>query len=179
MNVDYSPDAAFSSNMKSRRELLGWNQARLLKELHALGFDNFHQTTLSRIENATQAPRLGEAVAIAEALGLKVSELLVPDDKFDAFLNFITEVDTAARDFDSALAALIRFEMSQAHLSRLMEDPSELLKLVSEDPRFSSVDTERLMREKIAEAQALINANVIQEYENTKQGIQIEPTDGS
>lgn len=64
-----------------RREEKGLSQAELVKRLRDSGWSNVHQTTISRIEKGERPVRLGEARAIAEALGVELTQLLLtPDD---------------------------------------------------------------------------------------------------
>ncbi|MGO3392601.1 helix-turn-helix domain-containing protein [Glutamicibacter arilaitensis] len=86
----------FIRNMKRIREAQGLSQgqfaARMTKEF---GWDGFHQTTISRIEKGERPVRLGEAAGIAEALGVEVWKMLLPDDASKQLANLESSIHTA------------------------------------------------------------------------------------
>lgn len=72
-------EANFVANMKRLRESHGWSQGELAKRMKVAGWDKFHQTTISRIEQGVQPVRLGEARGIADALGATVDQMVLDD----------------------------------------------------------------------------------------------------
>lgn len=71
-------EARFAENMRRRREVNGWSQGELARRMREAGWDAFHQTTISRVENGERPVRLGEARAIAQVLGTGLTMLLQP-----------------------------------------------------------------------------------------------------
>lgn len=72
-------EANFVANMKRLRADRGWSQGELAKRMKVAGWDKFHQTTISRIEQGVQPVRLGEARGIADALGTTVDQMVLGD----------------------------------------------------------------------------------------------------
>ena len=102
----------FRTNLRRFREVQGLTQADLAASLKAEGLA-FHQQTIQKIERGERQPRLAEAVAIAEALGVELDELLIsPDINNLALLQ--THVDDAKHELWKAIA---RYENSQAVLA--------------------------------------------------------------
>ena len=69
----------FIANMVRLRKARGWSQGELAARMNAAGWDKFHQTTVSRMENGSQPIRLGEARGIADVLGTKVDQMVLGD----------------------------------------------------------------------------------------------------
>lgn len=88
----------FIRNMKRVREVQGLSQgqfaARMTKEF---GWEGFHQTTISRIEKGERPVRLGEAAGIAEALGVEVWQMLLPDDASKQLANLESSIHAARK----------------------------------------------------------------------------------
>ena len=60
----------FGNNVKKTRQLQGITQAELAK------FANVQPSYVSQVENARRLPRIDIAIALAEALGVRVDTLL-------------------------------------------------------------------------------------------------------
>lgn len=67
-------------NVKGMRERLGLTQGDLAKRMNALGWANFHPTTVSRIEKGDRPVRVSEAHALAEALETDMGHMFDSDD---------------------------------------------------------------------------------------------------
>lgn len=65
----------FAENVRFYREKMGWSQTEFANRLQRAGLENFHQTTVSRLEKGERPIRLGEARVIAAVLGQPVSDL--------------------------------------------------------------------------------------------------------
>ena len=72
-------DGRFAQRMQQIREGRGISQSALVDKLRDNGWSKVHQTTVSRIEKGERPVRLGEARAIAAALGVPLSRLVEPD----------------------------------------------------------------------------------------------------
>lgn len=79
MTAPEEDDGRFAERMQQIRERLGISQSALVGRLRDNGWSKVHQTTLSRIEKGERPVRLGEARAIAAALGVPLSRLVEPD----------------------------------------------------------------------------------------------------
>ncbi|MDR6439082.1 transcriptional regulator with XRE-family HTH domain [Paenarthrobacter nicotinovorans] len=69
-------EECFRENMRALRERKGWSQGELSRRLIEGGWPIFHQTTISRIESGDRPIKLGEARAIARALGSNVATMV-------------------------------------------------------------------------------------------------------
>ncbi|WP_261624960.1 helix-turn-helix transcriptional regulator [Nesterenkonia marinintestina] len=67
-------DHNIARSIKSRRDVLGWSQKKLADELKAGGL-RIHQQAVNNIENGHRAVKVGEAVVIAEVLGVTFEDL--------------------------------------------------------------------------------------------------------
>lgn len=79
MNQFEIEELQFRTDMQRRRTKLGMSQGELARRIQHLGLTEFHQTTVSRIEKGTRPVRLGEAHAIAKALGTS-PEIMIRDE---------------------------------------------------------------------------------------------------
>ena len=79
MSSPEEDDGRFAERMQQIRERLGISQGALVGRLRDNGWTKVHQTTVSRIEKGERPVRLGEARAIAAALGVPLSRLVEPD----------------------------------------------------------------------------------------------------
>lgn len=59
-------DELFGFGVKDRREQLGWSMTELATRLRKKGLDNFHPTTIGRMERGERPIRLSEAQAVVE-----------------------------------------------------------------------------------------------------------------
>ena len=71
------PDAVFAQCLRAAREAAGLTQQQLAGHLTRLGY-SMRQTTISKIEAGQRPVWLGEAVALADAVGASLAELVVP-----------------------------------------------------------------------------------------------------
>lgn len=117
MNEKPSPlgsddESWFIENMKTLRERKGWSQGELARNVAALGWDSFHQTTISRIEKGERPVRLAEARGIAAALEASVAQMTSPPSGQVAHLYELqrqsAEVARAAADLHKAAKAYER-----------------------------------------------------------------------
>ena len=78
-------DLALAGRVAERRRAKGWSQADLVRRARAVGLDNFHQTTISRIEAGARPMTFGEAITLARLLNLDLSDPDAPAaDQFQA-----------------------------------------------------------------------------------------------
>lgn len=68
-------DRIFAANMARLRTTFGISQAELVTRLQELGWKSVYQTTISRIEKGERPVRIGEARAIARALGVDLAQM--------------------------------------------------------------------------------------------------------
>lgn len=101
-----------AGNIRVIREHKGISQAVIAEEMRAREWD-WHQTTVGRVENGTQALRVGEAVDLAGILGVTVARLLMPGEEAaeiaiteraaDTLISAWKDTADAARRLDSAI----------------------------------------------------------------------------
>lgn len=65
----------FGNAVRQLRESLGMSQGRMAMKMIEAGWVKFYQTTISRIEKNERPVRLGEALAMAEILGVSLDVL--------------------------------------------------------------------------------------------------------
>lgn len=94
----YAAERNFATNMRLRREELGWSQGELSRRMREAGWSNFHQTTVSRIEKHERPIRLSEAGAIARVLEIPLALLELPEGVAQG----ITRVRTALADTEAS-----------------------------------------------------------------------------
>lgn len=157
MSQDLKPEDIFRINVKSQREALGWNQATLLSKLHELGYDSFHQTTLSRIEKGVQPPKLGEAIAIAKALNTKVSALLVPQDTFSTIQNFAEDVAHLRRGWLELRMAIDKIESFREITPHSLASAREELERIKTLEGIDELDVERMVMDEISDAERMLS----------------------
>lgn len=89
----------FGKNVVSTREALGISRSELQRKLEAHG-QPMHMTSLRRIESGEQEPKLSEAKAIAEVLGLSVEQLDMQPDRVEQLRDvwLMTAAHKAATD---------------------------------------------------------------------------------
>jgi transcriptional regulator with XRE-family HTH domain len=68
-------DTAYGSRMRQARERAGLSQEQLAANLVLMHDVNWHQTTVRRTESGERPIRLSEAIAVADLLGVPLSEL--------------------------------------------------------------------------------------------------------
>ncbi len=74
-----APDAevTFALRMRQKREVLGFSQKRLARAV-TLERGWTEQATIARIETGKRGVSLGDAIALARALGCELDDLLTP-----------------------------------------------------------------------------------------------------
>lgn len=72
-------EANFIANMRRLREEHGWSQGQMAQRMQEAGWTDFHQTTISRMENGSRPVRLGEARGIAGVLGALVGQMILDE----------------------------------------------------------------------------------------------------
>lgn len=82
-------DRAFARSLRERRVQRGLTQGDLAEILRNQGFSHMSHVAISRIEQLKRAARLGEARAIARALGVELSRM---DSPPNAMLSILREV---------------------------------------------------------------------------------------
>lgn len=73
-------DMVFAANVNKLRQRRGWSISDLASRLRDEGLENFHPTTVSRVEAGTRAVRVGEIPAFERALATTFPYLLTPFD---------------------------------------------------------------------------------------------------
>jgi transcriptional regulator with XRE-family HTH domain len=72
-------DKAFGARMRQVRERNGVSQGSLAANLIIMHGISWHQTTVAKVEAGERPIRLGEAVAVAEVLGVPLATLVLGD----------------------------------------------------------------------------------------------------
>lgn len=105
---DYSTyDLNFAANVKRRREEKGWTQGALADRLREHGLENYHQTTVSRVEKVERPVRIGEAWHLCEVLETPMPRMLMDprqSDYLDALRSIGDDIDAACDALEAAVA---------------------------------------------------------------------------
>lgn len=111
----------FGDALKAAREERGWTQTELANRMNAAGWDNYRYVQVRRTEDASRAPRMDEALALAEILGISLSDLLSPQEGGDAKERLVRDVQALEDTFRSSVASVSAFADAYERLARNME----------------------------------------------------------
>lgn len=134
-------ESHFVEAMRSAREILGWSQGEFARRLKKAGLRNFHQTTVSRIEQGERPVRLAEAAIIARVLGQDLDSMTAPPRKQRSAARVIA---ASQRSHDSAIeleAAIARFVADARELNEALEDATRTMR----DPSGADADAAGVM----------------------------------
>lgn len=93
-------DAHFATNMERQREAAGFSRADLVRRLREdANWGTVHQTTITRIEKGERPVRLGEAFAIARALGVSFEHLVLDPDASNVVVRLGSETARLNQDY--------------------------------------------------------------------------------
>lgn len=102
-------NARFGDALKAAREGRGWTQTELANRMNAAGWDNYRYVQVRRTEDASRAPRMDEALALAEILGISLPDLLNPQEGGDTKERLVSDVQNLEDAFRSTVASLSTF----------------------------------------------------------------------
>lgn len=93
-----TPDELFGLEVAAIREGKGWSKAEFATRLAEAGLDNFHPTTVGRMEKGSRPVRLSEAVVIAQVLETRLDDLVVePLIGDEELVNAVTSWDYVSK----------------------------------------------------------------------------------
>lgn len=138
-----SEDERFGRSVRRLREQREWSQGELAERLKRAGHDNFHATTVSRIEKGDRPVRLSEAVAIAETLGSNLVEMLLPS----RIAQHAEDYSKALRDFElsrmEVLKAMATYLINRRRLRFYAEQVTRSVE--DRDLKMNPVESEHLV----------------------------------
>lgn len=123
-------DSYFASTFASARQILNLSQAEVVRRMRDLGFENFHASTLGKIERGERGVSVGEAVALSNALGMDLTALLpLPVEKLALYRGLPDDAKTTVlkewqRLQDSALldnAKTLEYAARYARIAAIVE----------------------------------------------------------
>lgn len=91
------PDQYFGESVKVYREEKGWSKSEFATRLRTAGLENFHPTTVTRLENGERPTRLNEAAIISRVLGSTIDGLVQFDFVYDYLEDATYAYDRACR----------------------------------------------------------------------------------
>lgn len=116
----------FIANMAKLRKGQSWSQGELAKRMQASGWTDFHQTTISRIENGTRPVRLGEARGIADVLGTLVGPMLLNDEVSEKWWE-LDEATRKLRDLGNGIGSgVVEYLWQQTIVRNLLTEQPRL-----------------------------------------------------
>lgn len=101
------------------RKQRGFSQERLAKDMHAAGWTDFHQATISRIEKGTRPVRLGEARTLAKLLGADIDSMLTPSALSRTTAQAQADLNAYISKFRAAVQSVADAEEARTHLETL------------------------------------------------------------
>jgi transcriptional regulator with XRE-family HTH domain len=103
LEVGFSPVESWVRNMAGFRQRItrernkrNWSQAEVAKRLTAMGIDNVHLSTVSKIEGGDRDIKLDEAAAMAELYGVSLDALLGRKPKNQREVRYLLDALTDA-----------------------------------------------------------------------------------
>lgn len=123
------PSRQFVRNLARARQAVGWSQAELSRRLKEQGLDNFHATTVARVEKGDRQVRLDEAPTIAACFAATVEQMMLPADNFEKVLVWVQLHTERWRCINALRAAADAYDSNRdAIRAFLAQDEMELLK---------------------------------------------------
>lgn len=122
------PGDLFARRLRQEREHQKVSQAELARRVAAILGSNVDSTAVTRIEQQARAVRLDEAVAMAQALDVPLSMLLVedPDAENDARMQeLVAELGIAQREWELARRRVMRLTRTIQSLGGAGEEELE------------------------------------------------------
>jgi transcriptional regulator with XRE-family HTH domain len=121
-----SAESVFAANLRAAREAMGMTQTQLAELMTAKGF-KWHQATVYKVEVGERQIQLGEALALADVVGLDVAVMATPGDEVVAH----RRVTQALEDYHEArsklLGAMDRYATRSAALRIALEQDAEVV----------------------------------------------------
>lgn len=162
-------DEHFAENVRREREKRGWSQAELARRLREFGLEQFHPTTVSRIENGDRPVRLSEAAQFANIFETTVGKLVA---------NYIEEVEllveslATMRELESRLVRA--YDMYQLGRATLRLEVDKFNDWLSENPDMVDDPASGLIvRDLLASAAARVDKDawkLLDAYERSQGG---------
>lgn len=122
---DASTTRWFGDNVRAAREEKGWRQADVVKAMHGVGWKRYNQATHSRTEEGTRVARLDEAAALAEVLGCRLDDLLLPPEVMSARQALRWGAEQCSKRASMTTAAVTRLLSATAEMERLLGEIAE------------------------------------------------------
>lgn len=119
----YSADALFARRLKEVRSIAGLTQQQLADRVTAAGHKLF-RSQVGKIESGDRLVTLGEADALADALGVELADLISPH-VMDAHLLYMRERFVAQTELRSSAEDMRRHLMAAREHQILAEDAKQ------------------------------------------------------
>lgn len=101
-----STEKTFALKLRARREAAGLTQQQLAGQVNAAGY-RMYQSTIAKIETGSRAIRLNDAVALAAALDLPLTDLLDDGDASHRAVTAARILRAAERQLREKIAAQV------------------------------------------------------------------------
>jgi transcriptional regulator with XRE-family HTH domain len=115
---ELSAEAAFAANLRAARDARSLTQTQLAELMAGKGF-RWHQATVYKVEAGERQIQLGEALALAQILGLNVEQMAAPED--DGLQQRIAVEDTYRRAAAAAHKLAVENALYTVQAARLRE----------------------------------------------------------
>lgn len=148
---ELSAEAAFAANLRAARDARSLTQTQLAELMAGKGF-RWHQATVYKVEAGERQIQLGEALALAQILGLNVEQMAAPED--DGLQQRIAVEDAYRR----AAAAAHKVAVDNLHYIALAAQLREALQAAGNAEEIFPADALAHLRQVSAEDSELIAA---------------------
>jgi len=114
-------DDTFADRLRAARLEGGLTQAEVAAALTASHYD-FHQTTVAKIERATRRVTIGEALALASAVGKPLDDLLSVSDEPSSLVGLTLRGSALEEDMSRWVESAEMLVERQQRLQKLVDD---------------------------------------------------------
>lgn len=165
-------EGRFAHNVRRMRESRGQSVAMFAEELRRYGLNNFHPTTVVRLESGQRKIALGEALVIAEVLATPVRVLASAPAALDRLRMFAMSHSITHQAAERIKRLVPIFEHEKEDLLGYADDAESLVASKNEDDWFDGgadgptgsgwqvMEDARLIALRVKEARALASRSV-------------------
>lgn len=166
-------DEHFAENVRREREKRGWSQAEIARRLREYGMEQFHPTTVSRVENGDRPVRLSEAARFADIFETTVADLVA--NRVEEVEEMVDNLGTMRELKSRLIRTYDHYQNGRMHLkdeAQRFRAWAEQHPDISDDPANKVVISNLL---EVAEAFAALDAwKLLDQHEQSNAGEQVD-----
>lgn len=131
-------DKYFGNAVRVHREAEGWSKTEFADKLSKAGLENFHPTTITRMESGSRPTRLNEAAIIARVLKHSLDDLIRFEFAYERLDDAIGAYDLACKGV-AVYEGLASATLEQAKAEKSFLEAELLDKAMPEQARSRSI----------------------------------------